>query len=87
MLRPHPDQTGTNQPEVETHRVSTRFGVRVRQLRKTSNLTQAELAERLSMHRTFLSDVERGRKDISLVYMAKIATGFGMSLSELVSRI
>ena len=41
--------------------VSSRFGVRLRQLRKERNLTQLQMAEDFGIDRTFISDVERGR--------------------------
>ena len=45
--------------------VSSRFGVRLRQLRRERNLTQLRMATDFGIDRTFISDVERGRKSIS----------------------
>jgi transcriptional regulator with XRE-family HTH domain len=63
--------------------VSSRFGVRLRQLRRERNLTQLRMAVEFGIDRSFISDVERGRKSISLPMLEVIALGLKMSLSEL----
>ena len=63
--------------------VSSRFGVRLRQLRQERNLTQLRMAVDFGIDRTFISDVERGRKSISLPMLEILALGLNMSLSEL----
>ena len=63
--------------------VSSRFGVRLRQLRRERNLTQLRMAIDFGIDRTFISDVERGRKSISLPMLEILALGLQMSLSEL----
>jgi transcriptional regulator with XRE-family HTH domain len=63
--------------------VSSRFGVRLRQLRRDRNLTQLRMAVDFGIDRSFISDVERGRKSISLPMLEVIALGLKMSLSEL----
>ncbi len=67
--------------------VSSRFGVRLRQLRRENNLTQLRMATEFGIDRTFISDVERGRKSISLPMLEIIALGLKMSLSELLRTI
>ena len=67
--------------------VSSRFGVRLRQLRRDRNLTQLRMAVEFGIDRTFISDVERGRKSISLPMLEILALGLRMSLSELLRDI
>ena len=67
--------------------VSSRFGVRLRQLRRDRNLTQQRMAVGFGIDRTFISDVERGRKSISLPMLEVVALGFQLSLSELLRDI
>ncbi len=67
--------------------VSSRFGVRLRQLRRDRNLTQLRMAVEFGIDRTFISDVERGRKSISLPMLEVLALGFQLSLSELLRDI
>jgi transcriptional regulator with XRE-family HTH domain len=63
--------------------VGIRFGARLRELRKQAALTQTQLAHRLGIDRTFISDLERGRKSITLSYLETIAQGFNLTLSEM----
>lgn len=64
-----------------------RFGERVRELRSTLNISQEELSFRADMHRTYIGMIERAEKNITLVNMAKLAKGLGVSLSELLKGI
>ena len=63
--------------------VSSRFGRRLRELRLQRKLTQAEMARRFGIDRSFISDVERGRKSISLPMIEVIALGMNLSLAKL----
>ncbi|WP_396271450.1 helix-turn-helix domain-containing protein [Granulicella arctica] len=63
--------------------VSSRFGRRLRQLRRERNLTQLRMAVDFGIDRSFISDVERGRKSISLPLLEVIALGMKVSLSDL----
>jgi DNA-binding XRE family transcriptional regulator len=67
--------------------VSSRFGTRLKHLRRERNLTQVQMATTFGIDRTFISDVERGRKSISLQTMEILALGMKMSLSELLREI
>lgn len=61
-----------------------RLGERVRELRRGRRLTLEELAERSGVSRAMISKVERGEKNPTLVVAAKLAEGFGVTLSQLV---
>ncbi len=63
--------------------VSSRFGRRLRELRQQRKLTQSEMARRFGIDRSFISDVERGRKSISLPMIEVIALGMNLSLAKL----
>ena len=63
--------------------VSSRFGARLRALRQERQLTQLRMAEDFGIDRSFISDVERGRKSISLSTLEILALGLNISLSEL----
>lgn len=67
--------------------VSSRFGLRLRQLRRDHNLTQLRMAVEFGIDRTYISDVERGRKSISLPMLEVLALGFQLTLSELLRDI
>ena len=63
--------------------VSSRFGSRLRELRRERNMTQLRMATDFGIDRSFISDVERGRKSISLPMLEVIALGMRVSLSDL----
>ena len=63
--------------------ISSRFGARLRVLRQERQLTQLRMAEDFGIDRSFISDVERGRKSISLSTLEVLALGLNISLSEL----
>ena len=64
-----------------------RFGFAVRTRREELKLTQEELAERVGIHRTYLSDIERGTRNPSLINIDRIATSLSISLPELFSKV
>lgn len=45
------------------------------------------LADELGVDRSYISDMERGEKNVCLPTMEIIAIGFGVSISKLVSRL
>lgn len=63
--------------------VGSRFGVRLRIMRKERAMTQLQMAITFGMDRSYISDVERGRKSISLPMLEVIALGMKVSLSVL----
>ena len=65
--------------------VSGRFGVRLRELRHARNLTQTRMAARFGIDRSFISDVERGKKAPTLATLEVFAIGLNVSLSELLN--
>jgi DNA-binding XRE family transcriptional regulator len=67
--------------------VSSRFGLRLRELRRAKNMTQLRMAVDFGIDRSFISDVERGRKSISLPMLEVIALGLDVSLSDLLNGI
>ncbi len=66
-------------------KVLQRYGERIKGLRKEKDLTQEELADKAHLHLTYVGAVERGRKNISLKNVEKLAKGLGVSLAEFFS--
>jgi transcriptional regulator with XRE-family HTH domain len=60
-----------------------KFGERVRNLRKLSNISIEELAFRCDLNRNYLSDVERGKRNLSLLAINKIAKGLDVPIDAL----
>lgn len=63
------------------------FGLRVRQLRKETGMSQETFALSINMDRTYLASVEAGKRNISLCNIEKIAKGLNLTISELLSGI
>ena len=63
------------------------FGQRVKSLRRDAALSQEELADHAEMHRTYLSGVERGERNISLINLVRLAHALKTSPSQLMEGI
>ncbi len=64
-----------------------RLGDRIRKLRKKRGWTQVEMAEKGGVDRSFLADVERGKRNVSILNVELMAKGLKVSLSQLFSRL
>lgn len=60
------------------------FGSRVRALREERKVTQDELARRVDLSRTSITNIERGRQRVLLHQMMEIATALDASPGDLV---
>ncbi len=59
----------------------------LRRERNGLGLSQEELAERAEMHRTYVSQLERGLKSPSLARLADLADALRVPLAEFVARV
>jgi transcriptional regulator with XRE-family HTH domain len=59
------------------------FGRRVRQLRKKRNWSQEKLAEMSGMHWTYIGQVERGERNLTLQSIQSIARALRMKIANL----
>lgn len=57
-------------------------GKRIRQLRNNLGLSQEELADIANLDRTYITSVECGKRNISIVNIDKIATALKVELNE-----
>ncbi len=60
-----------------------RVGDRIREIRLTRHLTQAQLADQCSLHRTFIGSVERGERNVSILNLRLIAKVLRVSIEDL----
>lgn len=63
--------------------ILARFGRRLRDLRKARRFSQEDFAAECGLDRTYISGIERGRRNVSLRNIELIAKTLGISLSEL----
>lgn len=66
-----------------TDSVLLAFGNRVKQLRLEKNLSQEKLAQICELDRTYISGIERGIRNVSLLNIIKVAEALGIAPSEL----
>jgi CheY-like chemotaxis protein/DNA-binding XRE family transcriptional regulator len=67
--------------------VKKQFGAAVRLRRDHLGISQEELAGRAGLHRTYISDVERGARNVSLESITRLAAALEVPLSVLFSRL
>ena len=68
---------------MEDFDIKIKFGLRLRELRKARNISQEELMVATGIHRTYLSEVERGIRNISIVNVEKIARALDVDAMEM----
>lgn len=63
--------------------ISIKFGKRVKELRLQKKLSQGKLAKLLDVHPTYISGIERGKRNLSLKNIEKIAHALKVSINDL----
>ena len=63
--------------------VKKEFGAVVKSKRNRLGLSQEALAERADLHRTYITDIERGTRNLTLGSIAKLAAALGVSIGAL----
>ncbi|SLM43305.1 BamHI control element (fragment) [Nitrospira sp. ND1] len=63
------------------------FGYNVREIRRQAGLSQEELGYRAKLHRTYISSVERGKRNVSLENIFAIAAALEISPRDLLNPI
>ena len=74
----------SNLPHVTERRVQSAFGKALRKYRQAAELSQEALAASARLNRTYVGDIERGERNVSIVNMHKLAKALGVNLSELI---
>jgi CheY-like chemotaxis protein/DNA-binding XRE family transcriptional regulator len=65
--------------------IKKEFGTVVRQHRLRLGISQETLAERANLHRTYITDIERGARNLSLESISKVARALEVSIGSLFS--
>lgn len=67
----------------DTSSLPLEFGMRCKELRAKTGMSQLEFAEAIDMDRSYYASIEVGSRNVTLQSARKIADGFGVTLSEL----
>lgn len=67
--------------------IKKQFGLRVKMLRQMRGLSQEDLAGLCDLHPTYISGIERGKRNVSLENIKAIAMGLGIPIADLFATI
>ena len=63
--------------------VRERVGLNLQRLRREKGLSQEELADLANIHQTYLSGVERGKRNPTVTVLQRIAKALGADIADL----
>jgi transcriptional regulator with XRE-family HTH domain len=69
-------------PELPGMNIKDKIGQRIRQLRKERGLSQEALAYEAEVDRTYVTDVENGRRNVSVLILERLIKGLNTSIAE-----
>lgn len=64
-------------------KIEEKLGLKIKLLRNKIGISQEELAFRCDLHRTYISSVELGKRNISIINIEKIALALNVEIIEL----
>ena len=67
--------------------IKYKLGISIRKCRLEKNISQEEFAGLTGLHRTYISEVELGKRNISLINIEKISMALDIKLSNLFSLV
>ena len=68
-------------------KLQVKFGLVIRQLRTEKGFSQERLALDADIDRTYISDIEKGDRNVSLEIIERLANFFQISVSELLKKV
>ena len=72
---------------METIKIQQAFGQVIKSIRIEKGISQEKLAELVDLHRTYISDIERGGRNVSLVNIFRIAEGLDVKVFEIFQKL
>lgn len=63
--------------------VKVKFGKKLRSTRNKKGISQEKLADLAGLHRTYISSVERGERNVTIETVEKCAKALGVSMGKL----
>lgn len=62
--------------------IKIKVGQRIKELRKIISLSQESLANKADVDRTYVTDVENGRRNVSVEILERIISALDVTVSE-----
>jgi len=66
--------------------IRKKVGDRIRELRKSQDLTQESLAFKAEVDKTYLNEVENGKRNVSVINLEKIILALGSTIKDFFSK-
>ena len=63
--------------------IQSRVSRNIQRIRREKDLSQEEVAHRANIHQTYLSGVETGKRNPSILVVERIAKALGVDVSEI----
>ena len=63
------------------------FGKTIRQLRLEKSISQESFADMCGLHRTYISDIELGKRNVSLENIDRMSHALNITLPDLFERV
>lgn len=73
----------SDKEQKEKEEIQKKFGERLATLRQEKNITQENFAFELGVDRTYISYIERGKRNPSLFFVHKIANALGVKVKDI----
>lgn len=74
-------------PDASSNTLLVDFGAAIRRLRTDRGLSQERLADLAGVHRTYLGDIERGLRNVSLINISRLASGLTVDMATLMTEV
>ena len=62
--------------------IRKKIGQRIKKLRKNAGISQMKLADLAKLDRTYITSVENGKRNISIINIEKIVKALGLTLKD-----
>jgi transcriptional regulator with XRE-family HTH domain len=62
--------------------IKATFGIRIRELRQAKGISQEALADKAGLDRTYISSIERGKRNVSLENIERLAKALKISVRD-----
>jgi len=63
-------------------KITESFGIRVKEIRLELGISQEELSFRSNLHRTYISSIELGKRNVSLLNIEKLAKALNCEIID-----
>jgi len=68
-------------------KIQEKFGATIKRLRILKGVSQEKLALDAAIDRTYISDIEKGIRNVSIEIIERLANYFQISMSELLKKV